>query len=68
MGNNTVNTRRIRDLLYLEQCITNAIREEIMNTMKNRPDDIIDKIRYICDESMLGNAENLKPKVGSICE
>lgn len=68
MSDNAVNTRRIRDLLYLEQCITNAIHEEIKNTMKNRPDDIIDRIKYICDESMLGNAENLKPKVGGICE
>ena len=62
MGDNMVNARRIRDLLYLEQCITNAIHEEIKNTMKNRPDDIIDRIRYICDESMLGNAENLNRK------
>jgi hypothetical protein len=62
MGDNTVNTRRIRDLLYLEQCITNAIHEEIKNTMKNRPDDIIGRIKYICNESMLGNAKNLSRK------
>jgi hypothetical protein len=62
MSDSTVNTRRIRDLLYLEQCITNAIHEEIKNTMKNRPDDIIDRIKYICNESMLGNAENLNQK------
>lgn len=67
MGDNAVNIRRIRDLLYLEECIVRAIHEEIINTTKNRPDDIIDRIKYICDESMLGNAENLKPKVGDIC-
>jgi hypothetical protein len=68
MGDNAVNIRRIRDLLYLEECIVRVIHEEIINTTKNRPDDIIDRIKYICDESMLGNTENLKPKEGDLCE
>lgn len=49
-------SRRIRELLYLEQCIVNAIHHEIENTLRDRPDDIIDRIKYICDESMLCNS------------
>lgn len=49
-------SRRIRDLLYLEQCIVNVIHQEIESTLRDKSDDIIDRIKYICDESMLCNS------------
>lgn len=55
-----IKSRRIKDLLYLQSCIDNAIREEVQETLKERPSDIIDRIKYILDESMLGNSEVLR--------
>ncbi len=55
-----IKSRRIRDLLYLQSCIDNAIREEVQETLRERPSDIIDRIKYILDESMLGNSEVLR--------
>ncbi len=49
-------SHRIRNLLYLEQCIVNAIHQEVESTLRDKPDDIIDRIKYICDESMLCNS------------
>lgn len=51
-----IKSRRIRDLLYLEQCIVNVIHQEIESTLRDKPDDIIEHIKYICDESMLCNS------------
>lgn len=45
--------KRISDLMYLEQCIQNAIHEEIKETLKGRPADIVDRLKYILDESRL---------------
>ena len=56
VGKVRTKSHRIRDLLYLEQCIVNAIHQEIECTLRDRPDDIIDRIKYICDESMLCNS------------
>lgn len=53
-------SRRIRDLLYLEQCIVNAIHQEIESTLRDKSDNIIDRIKYICDESMLCNSSVLR--------
>lgn len=55
-----IKSRRIRDLLYLQSCIDNVIREEVQETLRERPSDIIDRIKYILDESMLGNSEVLR--------
>ncbi len=55
-----IKSRRIRDLLYLQSCIDSAIREEVQETLRERPSDIIDRIKYILEESMLGNSEVLR--------
>lgn len=46
-----MDNQRIKDLLYLETRIINAIHEEIeLNIRTNRHGDIEDKIKYILDE------------------
>lgn len=55
-----IKSRRIRDLLYLQSCIDNAIREEVQETLRECPSDIIGRIKYILDESILGNSEMLR--------
>ncbi|OQA51461.1 MAG: hypothetical protein BWY47_00106 [Bacteroidetes bacterium ADurb.Bin302] len=60
IDNDKIKSRRIRDLLYLEQCIVNVIHQEIESTLRDKPDDIIDRIKYICDESMLCNSPVLR--------
>lgn len=46
-----MDNQRIKDLLYLETCIINAIHEEIeLNIRSNRQGDIVDRIKYILDE------------------
>ncbi len=57
-------SRRIRDLLYLEQCLVHAVHEEIEETLRDRPSDIIDRLRYILDESVLCDSTNTPRKVG----
>lgn len=51
------NNERIKALLHLETTITALIHEEIKETMKGRPRNIIDKINYILDESSLNDEE-----------
>lgn len=55
-----IKSRRIRELLYLEKCIVDAVHQEIEDTLRGRPDDIIERIKYICDESMLCNSSVLR--------
>lgn len=57
-------SRRIRDLLYLEQRLVHAVHEEIEETLRDRPSDIIDRLRYILDESVLCDSTNTLRKVG----
>ena len=56
IDNDKIKSRRIRDLLYLEKCIVDAVHQEIEDTLRGRPDGIIERIKYICDESMLCNS------------
>ena len=60
IDNDKIKSRRIRDLLYLEKCIVDAVHQEIEDTLHGRPDDIIERIKYICDESMLCNSPVLR--------
>jgi hypothetical protein len=54
-----IKSRRIKNLLYLQQCIDNAIIEEVQETLRERPSDIVDRIKYILDESILANSIEL---------
>lgn len=60
IDNDKIKSRRIRELLYLEKCIVDAVHQEIEDTLRDRPDDIIERIKYICDESMLCNSPVLR--------
>ena len=52
--------RRINDLLYLEQNITNAIYQEIRETSRGQFSNIIEILKYIIDDSNIVYYE--KPK------
>lgn len=52
--------RRINDLLYLEQNIMNAIHQEIRETSRGQSSDIIERLKYIIDDSNIAYCE--KPK------
>lgn len=52
--------RRINDLLYLEQNITNAIYQEIRETSRGQFSNIIERLKYIIDDSNIAYYE--KPK------
>lgn len=60
IDNDKIKSRRIRELLYLEKCLIDAIHQEIGYTLRNRPEDVIERIKYICDESMLCNSPVLR--------
>lgn len=60
MIDNQIVKRRINDLLYLELNIVNAIHQEIRETTRGHSSGIIERLRYIIDESNLAYAE--KPK------
>lgn len=61
-----ITKRRINDLLYLEQNIINAIHQEIRETSRGQTSDIIERLKYIIDESNLAYAE--KPKERGVSE
>lgn len=60
IDNDKIKSRRIRELLCLEKCLIDAKHQEIGYTLRNRPEDIIERIKYICDESMLCNSPVLR--------
>lgn len=45
--------KRVDDLLYLSSLISNAIKEEVTNTLKGRPSDIKESITYILGETRI---------------
>lgn len=62
MIDNEMRRKRANELLYLEQNVVSIIHQEIIETLRGKPSDITERLKYVIDNSNLAYSEKSKER------